>query len=323
MKKVLVAAAVASAFAGGAYAQNVSVYGLIDASVAQVKTGVTTVTAQGQGDYLGSSVLGFKGSEDLGGGMKASFQLEGDLNVNNGAGDGGENSNTTSTSNATGGLTFDRQSWVGISGSFGAIRVGRMSDFVDSTYGKGQGANLFDLDSGSLGSKHPNQTEFSTKIAGQNVQVNYSNDTAAVAAGTGQGTQYSSAGIAGSMNGVSYRLGVAESGAKSETVISLETAVAGINLGLMANKTDQATYKTGNTSLAAAYSLGGGNTLKANIQRHSNDTTATSRFTAYGVLIQKDFSKRTSAYAGYSSKNVNNGTASDVETTVIGLQHAF
>jgi hypothetical protein len=198
-----------------------------------------------------------------------------------------------------------------------------MSDFLDATYGKGQGANLFDLDTGSLGSKYPNQTEFATKLAGHDVQVNYSNDTAAVAAGTAQGASYTSAGVAGAASGVNYRIGYAEQGAQTETAFSVETTVAGVGLGLMANRIDKATYKAGNTSLAVTYGLGAGNTLRANYQVHNNDTTATSKFNAFGVLVQKDFSKRTAIYAGYSKKDMNNGSSSDVATTVIGLQHAF
>jgi predicted porin len=68
MKKSVLAAALA-VFATSVYAQNVSVYGTIGASVAEREVSGVKTTAQGNGDYLSSSVLGFRGTEDLGGGM--------------------------------------------------------------------------------------------------------------------------------------------------------------------------------------------------------------------------------------------------------------
>ena len=80
-------------------------------------------TGQGRIDSSGLSTsrIGFKGSEDLGGGMKASFQLEGKINV-----DTGENANydrPANTPNAN--YFFGRQSWVGLTGSFGTVQLGK------------------------------------------------------------------------------------------------------------------------------------------------------------------------------------------------------
>jgi len=323
MKKVLVAAAVASAFAGAASAQNVTMYGLLDATYAQIKTGSTSVTAQGQGDYLGSSSFGFRGEEDLGGGLKASFQLEGDLNMGNGTGDGGENTVTTSTTNTVGGLTFDRQAWVGIKNNDVSFRMGRLSDFGDATYGSfGQMINLFDVDT-SLGSKNSNTTEITLKAMGVELVGTYSNDTGAVAAGTGQATSQSTMGVAGTVAGVKYRAGYIEQGAKSETLLGLQTTVGAATVGFLINKIDNATFKTGNTQLTVAYPLGNGVTGYANATNYSNDTTATSKFSFYGVMLTKDLSKRTTVFAGYSSKDVNNGTTTDQTISTLGLQHKF
>ena len=324
MKKALIAAAVGGLFSGSAIAQ-VTVYGTIDASFAQIKTGSTSVTAQGQGDYFGSSVLGFSGSEDLGGGLKASFQLEGDLNVANGTGDGGENSNTTATTNATGGLTFDRQSWVGISGAFGQVRVGRIADFADATYnGYGQaGVNLFDQDS-SLGSKFPNSIEYSTKVMGLDLVTSYSNDTAAVAAGTGQAASSSLVGVGGSVQGINYRVSYIEQGASSEMMVALKTMVAGAEVGVLINSADRAAgLRTSNSSVGVIYPIAKDTNLRANYLVYNNNTTATSKYNFAGVFVDKNFSKRTAIFAGYGKKDVNNGTTSDVTTTTIGVQHKF
>ncbi|MGA0950673.1 MAG: porin, partial [Burkholderiaceae bacterium] len=79
-------------------------------------------TGQGRIDSSGLSTsrIGFKGSEDLGGGMQASFQLEGTLSV-----DTGENANYDRPVNSTANYFFGRQSWVGLTGSFGTVQVGK------------------------------------------------------------------------------------------------------------------------------------------------------------------------------------------------------
>lgn len=58
------------------------------------------------------SRLGFRGKEDLGGGLSANFLLENGFNSDNGT-------------LGQGGLLFGRQMYVGLSGNFGAVRMGR------------------------------------------------------------------------------------------------------------------------------------------------------------------------------------------------------
>ena len=141
MKETLVSIAVL-AFAGAASAQSsVVLYGRIDASIASQKTdvgGVTTVDNGAQirsGAHTGSR-WGLKGSEDLGGGFKANFQLEQGFNVDN-----GEQSAGSIPALAAGGAAaavtarqFHRQSWVGLSGGFGSLQLGRQYSTIDSLY---------------------------------------------------------------------------------------------------------------------------------------------------------------------------------------------
>jgi len=116
-----------------------------------------------------SSQLGFKGTEDLGGGMSASFWLEAQLNNDSGSGSGfnGTNVGSISTTAGTavtasgalannttannGGLVFNRRSTIDLAGAFGAIRLGR--DYTPSfwnhtvfdpfgTLGAGAGSNI-------------------------------------------------------------------------------------------------------------------------------------------------------------------------------------
>jgi predicted porin len=115
MKKSVLSLAVLAAFAAGgaAHAQsNVQVYGLIDAGVEHLnhananQDSVTKVVSGGKN----TSRWGFRGTEDLGGGLKAVFGLEGGILLDTGAADG---------------AMFKRQAFVGLEGGFGRVVIGR------------------------------------------------------------------------------------------------------------------------------------------------------------------------------------------------------
>lgn len=120
MKKSLIALAVMAA-AGAASAQSsVTLFGIVDTTLQWSKSsGGAELVPGGAGDVrfrvtssgYNSSRLGFRGTEDLGGGMAASFWLEGQLSTDDGT---------------AGGLTFQRRSTVSLSGrSWGELRIGR------------------------------------------------------------------------------------------------------------------------------------------------------------------------------------------------------
>jgi len=112
MKKSLLALAVLGAFSGAAFAQtNITMYGVVDMALQHENDGVNSKTALDSGIQSGSR-LGFKGSEDLGGGLKANFDLEMGMNADTGI-------------SSQGGVLFGRQAWVGLSGGFGSVNLGR------------------------------------------------------------------------------------------------------------------------------------------------------------------------------------------------------
>lgn len=123
MKKSLLALAVLGAFAGAASAQSsVTLFGIVDVNVGQVKNesaGTSTKITRMSTDGINSSRLGFRGVEDLGGGMKAGFWLEAGLAPDTG-GQGGSNGIST--------VTFNRRSTVSLMGNFGEVRLGRDYD---------------------------------------------------------------------------------------------------------------------------------------------------------------------------------------------------
>jgi len=137
MKKQLIAAAVAGAFVLPAMAQNVEIYGVLDAGIVSVDLPVDTAanggakgnalgtlppgaiaagTANNKGTVFGHSALnssrwGIRGSEDLGGGLRTVFSFEGDVELHHG------------TLHSSG--IFRRAAWVGIaSGRLGEVSLG-------------------------------------------------------------------------------------------------------------------------------------------------------------------------------------------------------
>jgi predicted porin len=148
-RKILALAAIA--FAAGASAQSsVTIFGIIDVGITH-STGSVSGKTQLSSNGTAVSQLGFRGTEDLGGGLKAGFWLESQLNPDNGSGASSNSNNQTSGLGPAGpqGITFNRRSTVGIGGDWGEIRMGR--DFTPYYYGlalydpyghAGQGASL-------------------------------------------------------------------------------------------------------------------------------------------------------------------------------------
>jgi general bacterial porin, GBP family len=114
MKKSLLALAVLSAVAGVASAQSsVTLYGLVDIGLGRLDpkaAGVANTTGVVSGIQSGSRV-GLRGSEDLGGGLKAIFNLEHGFSADDGTQGQGR--------------MWGRWAWAGVEGSFGQVRLGR------------------------------------------------------------------------------------------------------------------------------------------------------------------------------------------------------
>ena len=124
MKKSLVALA-ALAFVGIASAQSsVTLFGVVDATVAFGNGSIANRTQLTNSGY-NSSRLGFRGTEDLGGGLNASFWLEAGVNNDNGSGVNTNTNNQVTGATGGGGLTFNRRSTVSLAGAFGEVRLGR------------------------------------------------------------------------------------------------------------------------------------------------------------------------------------------------------
>jgi predicted porin len=216
MKKTLVA--LASMAALGAFAQSsVTMYGIVEATVDlayknttnvrvdnyAVAGGVLTVAPNPNGftnavtkagfrvqdgneQGSGTSRIGWRGTEDLGGGLKANFQLEMGLRVDDGcvttnnpglAGPFGGASGSgplagvaqaagTCSSSNSGGNLFGRNAWVGASGGFGEVRLGRqvLGSFATQANGWAAGSSNGLYDAGASTAPAMGGVRFSNAI---------------------------------------------------------------------------------------------------------------------------------------------------------------
>jgi GBP family porin len=145
MNKALIASLtlIAAAISQAAHAQSsVTLYGTLDTGIDYIsnqKSATGGSAAWGvQGGNVSTNRWGLKGSEDLGGGLSAVFDLENGFNLANGK-------------FSNGGDEFGRQAWVGLSSStYGTLTLGRQyDDTVDfvaplSATGSGFGGNIAD-----------------------------------------------------------------------------------------------------------------------------------------------------------------------------------
>jgi predicted porin len=112
MKKTLIALAAIAASSAVFAQSSVTLYGVADASIVKTTDQSAMLSSSGTMNN-GTSRWGVRGSEDLGGGLKAGFNFEDGLSLNTGA------------SNLSGGTYFARAAWMNLSGGFGDVRLGR------------------------------------------------------------------------------------------------------------------------------------------------------------------------------------------------------
>ena len=306
MKKSLLTLAALTAFAGVASAQSsVTLFGLVDQSVMWAKNGNNTMKGVAS-NQLASNRLGFRGVEDLGGGLKAGFWLEAGMD-NDVGGVGGSNG-------LGGSVMFNRRSTVSLMGGFGEIRLGR--DYTPSfwnytvfdpfgTNGPGSMLNVIStLGSGAITLMRANNTvgyflpemggvygqlqiaagEGNTGNKYQGGRVGYAAGPVNVAVAYGRNPD--SGGLAANYTdwnvGGSYAFGPA--------VIMAQYSKRKFDL---AGGIDQKTWELGGT-----YAIGA-STLKAAYVR-SNGTTSALEARQIAVGYQYDLSKRTALYATYA-----------------------
>lgn len=127
-KKTLVAAAMAGALVGSAFAANVTLYGVVDEALFYTHNSVTgfdgakstSNSFDMRSGQLAASRFGLKGVEELGNGYSVGFKLENGLNADDGT-------------MAQSGRLFGREAALTVYGPFGSLAAGRMGGVGSST----------------------------------------------------------------------------------------------------------------------------------------------------------------------------------------------
>ena len=348
MKKSLLALALLGAFAGVAQAQTaVQIYGTVDAGIIK-RTDQTLAIGK-----RANNTLGFKGTEDLGNGLKALFQLEIRYEPDTGTIEQG-----------AGGVQrplFQGQSRVGLQGDFGMVRLGRgLTAFQESSTafepfhglptpaGFQTDLTVAGYTSDPLGFVGNSTNRFSNALFYNSPEINgfqlnttigtkeANQGAALIGRGTAAAPQYA-ANAEGTTNPFSvtatYKNGpgalmlAAERNAVETRLWSIAGSVAAApDLKLMASYTRQNQDKTKLTNpltkawvLGANYTVGAGKVLAGYGQKSPDGVTKTKQFS---LGYEYSLSKRTYLYIDASRKK-----GPTVPATInhydVGVNHAF
>ena len=362
MKKNIIALAVlaASAASGIASAQStVTLYGLADVYLGSTTTkqspvgGASTSLRQtviNSGGFNGSR-FGLKGSEDLGGGLKANFMLEGGYDISTGAAntyDSPYNFVPATTANPKGlsrsNATFGCNAWVGVSSSFGEVKLGNMWTPYDEV--KGSGAGAFDagifapaandvwLSNGHTGNPG-NAIYFATP--------NISGFSAAAMVSFGENkTATINAGGIGSMNvqfatgpvAVAFAYQIEKQGGSTATQpnkVKFTQLNGSYNLGMAKllaayGNVKVANDKTNEFQIGVDVPLGSVLTVSGGFASSKTkiSTGGDTKRTGFGLAAKYDISKRTFLYTGLQlAKEKDADGQVKINTFAAGVQHKF
>ena len=345
MKKNLIALAVLAASGVASAQSSVTLYGLVDAYVgtSRVKLSTpglaTTSNRQTVVDSGGfnTSRFGLKGSEDLGGGLKANFVLEAGFDISTGAANNYTNPYTGATSSAI----FGRQSWVGLSGGFGEVRLGKMWTPYDEV--KGLGAAAFDANifapaagvwvSNNYQDRPGNSIYYATpSFSGFSAAALYSlgeNKTATQSAGkiASFNVQYAGGPIAAALAYQTEK----EGGALSANATAKFTQLNGsYDFGPAKLLAAYGNVKDGSDK-AKEFQVGvdvplGAATISGGVARSKITLGAGGevKSTGVGLAAKYDLSKRTFLYTGLQmAKNELGLSETKTDTFAVGVQHKF
>ncbi len=336
-KKSLLAASIAL-LGGAAMAQSsVTISGVIDEFVAVHRTGGDNNYRLDSSGLMGSRYI-FRGSEDLGNGLRANFWLENGFNPDTGA-----------AADPT--RSFNRQAWVGLSSTtLGEGRIGRLTSqqfFMEGQFDAFQGA--------SMGSSFNNLVTFSVRFdnsVGYTTPASLGPVKVGLLASLNEATtgRRLGAGVAS----VEYKSGPLYLGANyadvqnATTLVKTRTGFAGGNydfggakvfLGYFQAKSSNGALDRQVLAVSGQYSLTPALALVAGYGRANDKTAANADGAHAGVGFFYDLSKRTLLYGNVSKMNndagatfsLNGATAlgvvprpgNDVTGAQLGIRHLF
>jgi predicted porin len=367
MKKLLIATAALAMVAGTAQAQSsVTVYGIIDLGVNGVEaTGATkesySTTGQGKGS-LSSNRIGFRGTEDLGGGLRANFMLE----YEHGPATGNFEQSQRETwvelaDNKLGSLRLGRTTGlshrviVGNLASGGNNGVGSLAYYspINGTAAVTGGASGIDASAANrihgIGTSqvfvnraitYVSPTMSGLTVSGQFAE-DRNNDTTAADADRVSTTGFSASYTVGKLNlAAAQQEIVSKTNSSTEANNKVTTFGGNYNLGMVKAYALYAKNKSSNisnaqTSESDVTSLGLQIPVSAKVnawvEYGDGETTTSDRATSYDrkgyqVGARYSFSKRTDLYAIYGeqeAKKVSNGDKSELKGYAVGVRHTF
>ena len=311
--KRLVAALVAAAPLFAAAQTNVTLYGVVDAAVESADTG----GPEGRHTFVNSgdqsaSRFGFRGTEDLGNGLKAIFNLEAGIAADTGAQD-------------SAGL-FQRRAVVGLEGTFGTITLGREYSPIAAVaaatdeFGQGfYGSNLSGFGSGKVTRRLANSVNYkSASWSGFNLLATYSageKTTGPSGDLKGIGAEFKQGGL---YLGAAYHT-LKRVSAGDDKEYGFGAAYTFAEYGGLELKTnflgadpDGANNKFKQYNLGLGYPFGASK-VYVNVQKNKLQSGPTGN--AVALAYSYSLSKRTNVYASYANMN-NTGVA------VFGLNSA-
>lgn len=354
MKKSLIALAVL-ATAGVASAQSsVTLFGIVDATLAVGNgsgAGSSDKTQLTNSGY-NSSRLGFRGTEDLGGGLSASFWLEAGVNNDNGSGANTSTNNQGAAAAGGGGLTFNRRSTVSLAGGWGEVRLGR--DYTPQLW------NLTVFD--PFGTVGVGTTQTLNSSLGGPVTVRASNSMG----------YFLPRDLGGFYGQVQYYLGENnQTGAATEddgkgAGLRLGYAAGPVNVALAFSSTNYATGDIKTTNIGGQYDFGvakvmahynrdrvsapgsvtqtgyligglipmGAGEIRLAYSRSKNNAAVSARTNKYAIGYVHNLSKRTALYTTFARVSNNGGAAQALNGAVtaanakstgydFGVRHSF
>lgn len=306
---------------------SVTLYGRVNTSIEHQKLGNASAT----GLVSNSSFIGFRGTEDLGNGLKAGFVLEAQFNSDDGSGAG-----------TNGALNFERNSEVNLSGNFGMVRLGSFDPYSYSV--TADAVSMHNHDTGptadalySLAASKGNVIAYRTPtIAGFDAELQYrfgekakktftSQGLPTITNGQDEGGWNLGANYANGPLGLGFgystekikSLTTTDSGKKQQYAFRASYQIADLTLAGYYQK--QKNSSTGTTAkrdvfrLAAMYVIGASE-LHANIGRADkwkvNGAKEGKAPTQWTLAYNYNLSKRTKVYALYSS--INNAQESEI-----------
>lgn len=356
MKKTLIALAALAATVGAHAQSSVTLYGIVDGFVGQ-----TSATAVGGAKLsqavvntsgLQSSRWGVRGTEDLGGGLAAVFTAEAGFDTSTGA-----NANT----NAQGGTAFGRQVFVGLTGGFGTVALGRQLTAYDALRGATNNtfdANVFSTTSnvwgfaagqGTAGYSNRSNNAVTWKspdFAGFSGAVSYGfgeDKTAATSASSNANfhVKYANGpllvGFAHQREkqalGTTYfstvaATGIAPAAATAETrkynllAGSYDFGVAKLTAGY--NTARNGTFKDKDYQFGVSVPFGAASVAFGYSHAKAEATGISNKQRGYSILGLYDLSKRTAFYAGLESRKLTTAGGQGKNSTAgVGVRHSF